>query len=221
MSKAQPRQRFAQPASIVIFPHSNGCLFAVRVALQHEPGLVILPETANLTDKTTHPDLVLIGACGSDLDEFALIRTLKDTVPHTPILVITMHDSHEYLITLLRAGAVGYLRGDTPCHDVIEAIYQALGGHMVAPNEVATRALQVLAATYPSQIGPPPIHLTQRERDVLHLLVQQQSNRQIGQALEIGEGTVKTYVKRIFAKLGISQRAEVASRVTELHLLDI
>src|SRR5439155_6726431 len=115
------------------------------------------------------PDLVLMDVRMSDLDGLAATRALKQELPGTIVLIVTMHENPDYLVQALRAGAAGYvLKGSTRV-EFITAVRQALRGESPLPAELAGQVLKRLTRTAP-QSGASLTGLTPRELQVLRLV---------------------------------------------------
>jgi len=121
--------------------------------------------------------------------------------PGSRILVLTTYDGDEQIYQALRAGASGYLLKDAPEADLISAIRGVSAGRRAIPPDVAMQ----LANRYPGS------DLTDRETEVLGLIVGGRSNKEIGEALGISEGTVKSHVNRLLEKLGATDRTQAAT----------
>jgi DNA-binding NarL/FixJ family response regulator len=136
------------------------------------------------------------------------------------VIIVTMHENPDYLFEALKAGAAGYLLKDASQREVVTAIRQVLRGESLLNQDLATQLLRRLAGEAGGGSRPrPPERLTPRELDVLRLLAQGQTNREIAKSLVVSVGTVKVHVEHIIAKLGVSDRTQAAVRAVELGLL--
>jgi DNA-binding NarL/FixJ family response regulator len=131
---------------------------------------------------------------------------------------VTMHENLDYLFEALKAGAAGYLLKDATQREVIGAVRQVLRGESLLHGEVATRLLRRLAEEPARPDELPAVPLTPREAEVLGLLAQGLTNREIAGQLFVSVGTVKVHVERILAKLGVSDRTQAAVRAVTLGL---
>jgi NarL family two-component system response regulator LiaR len=155
----------------------------------------------------TRPDVLLLDLYMPGADGHAVLDALRD-VPHRPaVVVLTSATEDEHLIRAVRAGATAYLLKTAPAEDVIAAVRDAAAGTASLSPELLTRLTRALRRPPP----PDPLRsLSPRERDVLRLIAQGRSNRQIARDLAIGEQTVKTHVRGILAKLGLQDRVQAA-----------
>jgi two-component system, NarL family, response regulator LiaR len=159
----------------------------------------------------TRPDVLLLDLYMPGLDGHAVLAALRDVgrdIPREPaVVVLTSATEDEHLLRAMQAGATSYLLKTAPADDVIGAVRDAAAGTARLSPELLTRLTRALRRPPP----PDPLQpLSPRERDVLRLIAQGRSNRQIAKDLAIGEQTVKTHVRGILAKLGLQDRVQAA-----------
>jgi DNA-binding NarL/FixJ family response regulator len=155
------------------------------------------------------PDIVLMDVRMPLLDGVAATRLVRAQWPSLPVLALTTFDDDEALAGMLRAGAAGFVLKGIPAEELHRAVrVVASGGSWLDPG-VTSRVLAVYRAAPPSPPGPPPELrlLTGREREVLALIGRGHTNAEIASRLVVGEGTVKTHINRVFAKLSLRDRA--------------
>ncbi|NWF78969.1 MAG: response regulator transcription factor [Chloroflexi bacterium] len=196
----------------------------LRGLLASEPTIAIVGEAldgrhALALCAECQPDLVLLDVRMPQMDGLAATRAIKAAYPQVRVLIVTLHASLEYLVEAIKAGAAGYVLKEASRAELIEAINQVNRGDTFLNQGLMVQALQRLANEPPGARAMPGVALTPRERDVLRLLVEGRTNRQIGQHLAISPGTVKIHVEHIIAKLGVSDRTQAAVRAIELRLL--
>jgi DNA-binding NarL/FixJ family response regulator len=159
----------------------------------------------------TRPDVLLLDLYMPGLDGHAVLAALRDDgrdISREPaVVVLTSATEDEHLLRAMQAGATSYLLKTAPADDVIAAVRDAAAGTARLSPELLTRLTRALRRPPP----PDPLQpLSPRERDVLRLIAQGRSNRQIARDLAIGEQTVKTHVRGILAKLGLQDRVQAA-----------
>jgi DNA-binding NarL/FixJ family response regulator len=195
--------------------------------LAGEPDLEVVGEAGNGREALTlcdrlAPDLILMDVRMPELDGLAATAAVKAQCPRTSVVVVTMYEDPDYLFRAVQAGAAGYVLKDATRREVLAVVRRVLQGEAVLDPALATRLLRRLA----TDLGPPPAAgpaggpLTARERDVLRLLVEGQTNQEIAAALGLSRGTVKVHVGRIIAKLDASDRTQAAVRAVRLGLVD-
>jgi DNA-binding NarL/FixJ family response regulator len=163
------------------------------------------------------PDIVLCdvrmeGASGVDL-----CRTLQDRDPERRVVLLSVYDDEQYLYQALRAGAAGYLLKRIGGEELVRQLELAAGGTTVIDATMAGRAARSAAHLDRDEFWPGArLGLTQRESEVLSLLVAGLSNRAVAARLVLGEETVKSHVRAVLRKLGVADRtAAVAAALRE------
>jgi two-component system, NarL family, response regulator len=150
------------------------------------------------------PDVALIDLRMPELDGVDAIKAIREHFPAARIIVLTTFDGDEDIYRALRAGAKAYLLKDVGREELLECIRLVHEGRTYLPSGVATKLAERVAGS----------GLTERELDVLRLMATGKSNKEIGSALTVSEGTVKTHVNNILHKLNVSGRTEaVASAI--------
>jgi DNA-binding NarL/FixJ family response regulator len=220
----QATNRRSEAARVIIVDDHELARAGLRSMLEGERGLELVGEATNGREglalcKTVRPDLVLLDVRMPEMDGLAATRAIKQECPETSVLIITTHESPDYLLAALKAGAAGYLLKDVTRQELLGTIRRILRGEAILSGELAARALQQLLVQQPAAGEPPPERLTRRERDVLALVVEGQTNREIAARLSLSVGTVKIHVEHIIAKLGVSDRTQAAVRAVERGLL--
>src|SRR5829696_5980363 len=153
-----------------------------------------------------HPDVVLMDLLMPNMDGLAAIAQIKSELPQTEIVAITSFIEEEKVTAALEAGATGYLLKDAEAEEVARAVRAAHAGE-VHLDPAVTRLLA--RRMREKKTAPEPVEpLTERERDVLRLLGQGMSNKEIAASLFISEGTARTYVSNILGKLGLASRTQ-------------
>ena len=186
-----------------------------RSLLGTEPDLEVVGEAANGEEAVEvvtrlQPDVTLMDVRMPVLDGIAATRRLVDAGVGTRVLVLTTFDLDEYVFEALRAGASGFLLKDAPAEELADAIrVVAAGDSLLAPG-VTRRVIDAFVRRAPAPAPPDPrlAQLTPREREVLELLARGCSNVDIASRLFVSEGTTKTHVSNVLAKLGLRDRVQ-------------
>ena len=168
------------------------------------------------------PDVVLMDLHMPVLDGIATTRRLRAEQPGVQVLALTTFDDDEDVFAALRAGALGYLLKDVSSERLVEAVLSAARGESMLQPSVAAKVVARFAQLDDvPRPRPQPlvVPLSDRELDVLRLLADGRSNREIATALFLAEGTVKNHVTNVLGKLGARDRTQAALRARELGLL--
>jgi DNA-binding NarL/FixJ family response regulator len=168
------------------------------------------------------PDVVLMDLHMPVLDGIATTRRLRVEQPGVRVLALTTFDDDEDVFAALRAGALGYLLKDVSSDRLVEAVLAAARGESVLQPSVAAKVVARFAQLDDaprSRPQPLVVPLSDRELDVLRLLADGCSNREIATALFLAEGTVKNHVTNVLGKLGARDRTQAALRARALDLL--
>jgi NarL family two-component system response regulator LiaR len=174
----------------------------IEVAGEAGDGREALAEAARL-----RPDVILMDLVMPELDGIGAMRSLREQLPTTRVIVLTSFLDEDKLLPALRAGAAGYLLKNAPPQELARAVRAAHAGEALIDPVVAARLVESLAADG----GPEPLdRLTPREREVLVLIGRGFPNKQIARELEVSEKTVKTHVGHVLAKLGVTDRTQAA-----------
>ncbi|HEX6344687.1 response regulator transcription factor [Umezawaea sp.] len=169
------------------------------------------------------PDVVLMDLRMPVLDGIAATTRLRAEQPGVRVLALTTFDDDADVFAALRAGAVGYLLKDVSSARLVEALVAARRGESVLQPSVAAK-LVARVARMPHEDAPPArqplvVPLSERELDVVRLLSEGNSNREIAGRLFLAEGTVKNLVTSVLAKLQVRDRTQAALRARDLGLL--
>ncbi len=166
------------------------------------------------------PDVVLMDIQMPRVNGVEATKTIRSILPQTQVIILTTFDDDEYLLSGLRAGACGYLLKDMPSEQLAEAIRSAAKGQSPIGPEVA-RKLVSLVTHGPIAPAPPAAasELSEREIEVLRLIADGLSNKEIAEKLFIAEGTAKNHVSNILSKLEARDRAQAVARAKELGLV--
>ncbi len=197
----------------------------LRTLLELEPGLEVVGEAGNGEEalaayKRLRPDVVLMDVRMPVMDGVEATRHLRARFPTARVIILTTFDDDEYVLEGLRGGALGYLLKDVSVQDLVEAIQTVMAGGVLIEPSVARKVVAELARLRPSVSTSPRSAelLSEREREVLQLLAEGLTNREIAERLFLAEGTVKNYVTTILGKIGARDRTQVALRARELGL---
>jgi DNA-binding NarL/FixJ family response regulator len=197
----------------------------LRTLLATQPDFEVVGEAANGEEalrlcSSERPEIVLMDLRMPILDGVAATRRIHAAHPDTRVIVLTTFDDDEDIFEGLRAGAVGYLLKDAGSPKLFEAVRATARGESFLQPSVAARVVAEFArlAGQASRAAALVEPLSDRELDVLRLVAQGASNKEIAGALFIAEGTVKNHLTNIFSKLDVRDRTQAALRARELGL---
>jgi DNA-binding NarL/FixJ family response regulator len=178
-------------------------------------------EAVALVD-SLQPDVVLMDLRMPKLDGIQATARIRDRWPSIPVLVLTTFDDDANLFGALRAGAAGYLLKDVSSETLVNAIQAATKGESFLQSTVTGRVVAAFAKLMEGG-GPKAealvLPLSPREREILMLLGNAASNKEIADKLNLAEGTVKNHVTNILTKLDVRDRTQAAVRARQLGLV--
>jgi len=162
------------------------------------------------------PDVILMDMAMPDMDGASTTHTIRRMFPQVQILALTSFKDGSLIKKALEAGAIGYLIKDVSADDLARAIRAAHDGRATLSPEAA----QALVETE-NQLPAPGLDLTERERDVLALMIEGLNNTQIAGRLTVSPSTIKSHVSNILAKLGVSSRTEAVTLALRNGILSL
>ncbi len=218
--------------------------------LSDEPNLEVVGEAEDGQEalelcRKIRPDLVLMDVRMPRMDGIEATRAIKDELPAVRVLIVTSHQDPDYLLEAVGAGAAGYVLKDATRQWLLDAIRRVLAGESPLNQELAMQLLlrfsngpwveasREVRGHAPAGPGasvrhlrgpttePTAVPLSAKELEVVRLLAQGKTNREVGLALMVSLSTVKTYVWRVMQKLGVSDRTQAALRAIELGLVTL
>jgi two-component system NarL family response regulator len=199
------------------------------MVLASEDGIEVVAEAEDGEDAVAKaeefaPDVVLMDVRMPNLSGIEATRTIRDVIPTVRILMLTVSDEEEDLYEAIKAGANGYLLKEISIEEVADAIRAVVQGQSLISPSMASKLLNefntLVKRAEEKQQFPAP-RLTDRELEVLKLVAQGMSNREIAEQLYISENTVKNHVRNILEKLHLHSRMEAVVYAVREKLLDI
>jgi len=168
------------------------------------------------------PEVVLMDIRMPDVDGVEATRQIRASASSARVLILTTFDLDEYVYAALRAGASGFLLKDIVAADLLSAIRVVARGEAVVAPSATRRLLERYVGAEPDQARTSAVELgrlTEREREVLGLIARGLSNTEIAAGLFLSEGTVKTHVSRVLAKLGLRDRVQAVVYAYEMGII--
>jgi len=204
--------------------------------LKYAPGIEVVGQASDGEEavalaRALRPNVVLMDLKMPRLGGIPATRRISAELPDTQVIILTTYDTDDLVFEGIKAGAKGYLLKDAASETLVEAIRGVMRGESRIDPGVARKVLgefQRLAAQAPPRPAPQSARdeltsepLTPREEEVLHLLVEGLSNKEIGARLHLTEGTVKNYVSNIIAKLQANDRTHAVVTALRRGLVDL
>ena len=190
----------------------------LKMFLALDKELEVIGEAANGEEaiRRAHelaPDVVLMDLLMPQMDGIAATEVIRRELPDVEVIALTSVLEDKSVYGAVRAGAIGYLLKDTQADELCRAIKAAAAGQVQLSPQAALRLMREV------QVPQSPEKLTARETEVLRLLAQGMSNKEIGASLVIGIKTVKTHVSSILSKLGVPSRTQAALYAMRIGLV--
>ena len=231
MSERQPSRGHGSQSliRIVLVDDHDVVREGLRKLLEGQPHWMVCGEAVNGRQavkmcQEMKPDIVVLDISMPELNGVDASKQILKVSPATEILIFTMHESEQLVRDMLAAGARGYLLKSDPAHNVIEAV-ASLAIHRPYFN---IRVSETILAGYLSAMAKDTVStrkcagelLTGREREILQLLAEGRSNKQIARRLEIGVKTVETHRSAVMRKIGASSIVDVVRFAIRNHIVE-
>ncbi len=194
--------------SIVIVDDHQIVRDGLRSVMEKEPDLTVVAEADNGRQgvevcRRISPDVVVMDITMPDLNGIEATRRIKSESPDTKIIALSMHSDKRYVRRMIEAGATGYLLKESAIDEVVRAVKAvAAGGSYLSPEvaDIVLEGYRKRPSGRPESTGP---ELTDREREVLQLLAEGKTSKEIAGALNVSPKTVETHRRQIMDKLDI------------------
>jgi DNA-binding NarL/FixJ family response regulator len=195
----------------------------MRMFLETTPDIIVVGEAATgeaavAQAQTLQPDVILMDIQMPGLSGIAATRQILGWNTGVRVLVVTMFEDDATIFTAMRAGAHGYVLKDAQQDDVLRAIRAVGRGEAIFSSGIATRLMNFFATARPAAPKEPFPTLTDRERELLHLMARGASNAEIARLLSLSTKTVANYVSNILGKLQATDREEAIGRARDAGL---
>ncbi len=202
--------------------------------LEQEKDIVVVGEASDGTEAVrkameTRPDIVIMDIRMPGMSGIEATKQIRKMLPRTQVLALTAYDDDEFVFSLLKAGASGYLMKTAPFEELVRAIREVFVGHSVLDPAVARKVVSLMSSDQQRQNRPMGLDqetvknagLTKREMEVLRMLAEGLSNKEIASKLYISPRTVQTHLSNIFSKMGVSSRTEAVLKALKEGWLEL
>lgn len=195
----------------------------LRTILELEPGFEVVGEASDGQEAieqavALRPDLILMDIQMPRMNGVEATRQITSLVPNAHVVILTTFDYDEYVFDGIKAGARGYLLKDMPAAELLATVQRVHGGESIIQPSIATRMIAEFSRRQ-TPTTPAAEPLSDRERDVLRLLADGLSNKEIAARLVLAEGTVKNHVSTILDKLHAANRTQAARMARDQGLI--
>jgi two-component system response regulator NreC len=199
----------------------------IRMLLDAQQDMTVVGEASNGKEAiematTMSPDVVLMDISMPDVNGIKATREIKQTIPQMEIVGLTMHAEDRYFFQLLQAGASGYLVKGAAPHELLEAVRAASRGEAYIHPTLQRKLIgDYVSRSEGGDQNSVLSDLTERELEVLRLIVDGKTSREIGASLVISSNTVERHRQNIMAKLGLHNRAELVRYAIRKGLVEV
>jgi two-component system response regulator DevR len=197
----------------------------LRALLERYPNFEVVAEASNgkeaLEKVDIHePDIVVLDIRLPGMSGVEVCQQITASHPETNVIMLTSYAEDEMLFAAIRAGAAGYVLKQIGGDDLVRAIEAVGRGEALLDPTLTQRVFEQVRKAQREEEASAFAELTNQEMQVLRLVSEGKTNREIAEALYLGEGTVRNYVSNILSKLGVSNRAEAAAYAVQHNLKD-
>ncbi|GAA1140399.1 response regulator [Ornithinicoccus hortensis] len=207
-----------EPLRVLLVDDQKLMLEAMRVFIDNVEDFTVVGEAADgvvavQQARALRPDIVLMDLQMPRMDGVEATRAILEENPDLLVVAVTTFHSQEYVIPALKAGASGYLLKDSTPADIVAGVRAVVAGEFVISSQVTdvlVRSVREDQSPAPAQRSTPEeLGLSDREMEVIELLCQGSSNREIAQQMHLAEPTVKSHIGRIMQKLDVRDRVQI------------
>lgn len=196
-----------EPIKVLVVEDQTLMRQGLKTILELEPGTSVVGEAADGASGVRlalelRPDVILMDVQMPGMNGVDATAAICAAWPAARVIILTTFDRDDYVYQGVRAGAMGFLLKDTPAENLVQTIQKVHAGEVFIQPEIASRTLRELMRPKEAPLEP----LSEREREVLILIAQGLSNRDIAEKLVLSEGTIKNHVSNILNKLQAENR---------------
>ncbi|HYY15747.1 MAG TPA: response regulator transcription factor, partial [Gammaproteobacteria bacterium] len=164
------------------------------------------------------PDVILMDLNMPEMGGIAATRAIKEEDPERVVLALTVSEAEEDIVEMVAAGASGYVLKDVDPATLARNIQEAHAGHFQLDDTLTRKVIMRLGASLKRPRPHPAEPLTDRETQILRMVVEGKGNKAIATRLDLSEGTIKSHLRNIYRKLKVQTRAEAAAQAVQLDV---
>lgn len=213
------------PLTLLIVDDHEVVRLGLKSLLDRHPDFNVIAEASSEYEAVEkaielEPDIVLMDIRLAGGNGVEACQKITDKLSNTKVIMLTSFAEDEMLFSAIRAGAAGYVLKQVGSNDLVKAIESASKGEATLDPSLTQRVFSEIRHSIQKEEAAAFNELTSQEIQVLGLISEGNTNREIAKALFLSEGTVRNYVSSILSKLGVSNRAEAAAYAIQHHLKD-
>lgn len=218
------------PTKIVLVDDHALVRDGIKSLLEDEADLQVIGEAGDGEEALEvaallKPDLLIMDIRMPRMDGIAAVTRLKEKGNPVPCLMLSMHDSEEYVLQSINAGAYGYLLKDASREEFLKAIHTVVGGGKYFSGDLShillkqiTGGTAIAAPTSPAPAAA-PVNITRRQREILKLIPKGMTNQEIADELGLSRRTVETHRYKMMETLGVNNKADLLRKGRELGIV--
>lgn len=211
--------------SVVIFDDSKNIRDAIATLIASTEEMRLAGSFADPRDlkqqlETTKPDVVLMDIDMPYINGIEAVKSIKENFPDIPVMMLTVFDDDDRIFNSIRAGAVGYMLKNTNPSKLIDAIREVNAGGAPMTPSIARKVMELFQSQRNQADTAENYNLSEREKDVLRLLVDGKAYKMISDELGISYETVRTHMKHIYDKLHVASMTEAVAKAIQQKILN-
>jgi two-component system, NarL family, response regulator DegU len=195
----------------------------IKAMLESDTGIDVIGEASNGAEalqvaSSLHPDILILDIRMPEMTGLEAAAKLKQVAPDTKAVILSMHDSEEYVLEALNAGAYGYLLKDTDKPEFLKALRQVHAGNKyfsgAVSNVLANRLLSSKSFSQPEPVED-AYNLTRREKEILRMIIDGKNNKDIADSLDKSVRTIETHRFNIMKKMGVTNAIDMVNKAVK------
>jgi DNA-binding NarL/FixJ family response regulator len=216
------------PINIVLVDDHALVRDGIRSLLEDEVDLHVIGEASNGEEAlqviaALKPDLIIMDIRMPRMDGIAAVRALKKRGANTPCLMLSMHDSEEYVLQSIQAGAHGYLLKDASRDEFLKAIHTIHEGERYFSGDLSNILIRQIiggdATASKLKVAPSPINITRRQKEILSFIPSGLTNQEIADKLGLSRRTVETHRYKLMEELNVNNKTDLIRKARELGII--